>query len=75
MTAELDLSYHKRFPDAYVPEAYEKLIHDCLQGQHANFVRDDELQESWSAQAYFVEKLSLAQLLLIYALVVAARTV
>jgi hypothetical protein len=26
-TAELDLSYNKRFPDAYVPEAYEKLIH------------------------------------------------
>lgn len=48
MTAELDLSYHRRFPDAYVPEAYEKLIHDCLRGQHANFVRDDELRESWS---------------------------
>lgn len=51
MTAELDLSYHKRFPNAYVPEAYEKLIHDCLLGQHANFVRDDELRESWSEQA------------------------
>lgn len=51
MTAELDLSYHKRFPDAYVPEAYEKLIHDCLIGEHANFVRDDELRESWSEQA------------------------
>lgn len=50
MTAELDLSYHKRFPNAYVPEAYEKLIHDCLLGQHANFVRDDELHESWSEQ-------------------------
>ena len=47
VTAELDLSYHKRFPDAYVPQAYEKLILDCLQGQHANFVRNDELRESW----------------------------
>ena len=27
VTAELDLSYNKRFPDAYVPEAYEKLIY------------------------------------------------
>jgi hypothetical protein len=29
--AELDLSYHKRFPDAYVPEAYEKLISGPVQ--------------------------------------------
>jgi glucose-6-phosphate 1-dehydrogenase len=47
VTAELDLSYHKRFPDAYVPEAYEKLIKDCFTGNQANFVRDDELRESW----------------------------
>lgn len=47
VTAELDLSYNKRFPDAYVPEAYEKLIHDCFMGEHANFVRNDELRESW----------------------------
>lgn len=47
VTAELDLSYHKRFPDAYVPEAYERLIHDCFMGEHANFVRNDELRESW----------------------------
>lgn len=47
VTAELDLSYHKRFPGAYVPEAYERLIDDCLNGKHANFVRDDELRESW----------------------------
>ena len=47
VTAELDLSYSKRFPGAYVPEAYERLIDDCLNGKHANFVRDDELRESW----------------------------
>merc|ERR1711959_875416 len=47
ITAELDLSYNRRFPDAYVMEAYEKLIHDCMQGKHANFVRNDELRESW----------------------------
>ena len=40
-----------RFPDAYVMEAYEKLIHDCMQGEHANFVRNDELRESWKVRS------------------------
>ena len=32
-------------------EAYEKLIHDCMQGEHANFVRNDELRESWKVRS------------------------
>ncbi|WFD45133.1 hypothetical protein MPSI1_003810 [Malassezia psittaci] len=45
---ELDLTYSSRFEDAYIPEAYEALILDCIQGKHSNFVRDDELLASWS---------------------------
>jgi len=45
---ELDLTYPNRFKDVYIPEAYEALIHDCLLGESANFVRDDELHASWS---------------------------
>ena len=45
---ELDLTYSKRFEDAYIPEAYEALIHDCIRGEHSNFVRDDELEASWA---------------------------
>lgn len=44
---ELDLTYHSRFEHAYIPEAYEALILDCLRDEHANFVRDDELIASW----------------------------
>lgn len=43
----LDLEYSSRYPDAHIPEAYEALILDALKGDHANFVRDDELDVSW----------------------------
>ncbi|KAG7890446.1 hypothetical protein KL908_004283 [Ogataea polymorpha] len=45
---ELDLSYKSRYSNFYIPEAYESLIRDCLRGDHSNFVRDDELDISWS---------------------------
>lgn len=45
---ELDLTYASRYSkDFWVPEAYEALIRDCYLGNHANFVRDDELDVSW----------------------------
>lgn len=45
---DLDLTYSERFSkDFWIPEAYESLIRDCMLGQHANFVRDDELEVSW----------------------------
>merc|ERR1712217_803378 len=30
-----------------MPEAYEKLIHDVIQGESHNFVRADEVEEGW----------------------------
>lgn len=45
---ELDLTYANRYSkDFWIPEAYEALIRDCYLGNHANFVRDDELDVSW----------------------------
>eukprot|EP01052_Picozoa_sp_SAG31_P005857 SAG31_NODE_264_length_18835_cov_7.543553_8_plen_154_part_00 len=44
-TAELDLTYKQRFGEAYIPEAYERLILDVFNNEHANFVRNDELEE------------------------------
>lgn len=45
---ELDLTYSKRYSeDFWIPEAYEALIRDCYLGNHAHFVRDDELDVSW----------------------------
>lgn len=48
LLTELDLTYSKRYSeDFWIPEAYEALIRDCYLGNHANFVRDDELDVSW----------------------------
>mmetsp|Transcript_4154 Transcript_4154/g.4076 ORF Transcript_4154/g.4076 Transcript_4154/m.4076 type:complete len:503 (-) Transcript_4154:1044-2552(-) len=45
---DLDLTYSSRYSkDFWIPEAYESLIRDCYLGNHANFVRDDELDLSW----------------------------
>jgi len=44
---ELDLTYRRRFSDLKIPEAYESLILDAMKGDHSNFVRDDELDNSW----------------------------
>lgn len=34
--------------DAYIPEAYERLILDAVQGNQQHFVRRDELRASWA---------------------------
>lgn len=44
----LDLDLRKGVKhDHRVPEAYEKLIYDVLQGESHNFVRADELEQAW----------------------------
>ncbi|CAE8625934.1 unnamed protein product, partial [Polarella glacialis] len=42
----LDLDLRKQ-EVGRVPEAYEKLIHDVVQGESHNFVRTDEVEEGW----------------------------
>ncbi|KAI8047367.1 glucose-6-phosphate dehydrogenase [Gilbertella persicaria] len=44
---ELDLTYHHRYTDMAIPDAYESLILDVLRNDHSNFVRDDELDAAW----------------------------
>jgi len=46
---ELDLTYLARFGKRVerIPEAYERLIHDVIKGDHTLFVRDDEVMEGW----------------------------
>lgn len=44
---ELDLTYNKRYKDAILPDAYEKLILDVFTGSQMHFVRSDELAEAW----------------------------
>eukprot|EP00475_Leptophrys_vorax_P007655 TRINITY_DN1484_c0_g1_i1.p1 TRINITY_DN1484_c0_g1~~TRINITY_DN1484_c0_g1_i1.p1 ORF type:complete len:620 (-),score=175.14 TRINITY_DN1484_c0_g1_i1:51-1826(-) len=44
---ELDLTYKQRFGGATLPDAYERLILDCMRGDHNLFVRNDELVAAW----------------------------
>ncbi len=45
-----DLEFH--FRDAYganaIPEAYERLLFDALQGDAALFMRNDEIKRAWA---------------------------
>ena len=45
--SEMDLSYHSRYKDAKLPDAYERLILDVFSGSQSHFVRSDELAEAW----------------------------
>ncbi|KAK7131971.1 hypothetical protein R3I93_018507 [Phoxinus phoxinus] len=44
---ELDLTYHSRYRDVKLPDAYERLILDVFCGSQMHFVRSDELREAW----------------------------
>eukprot|EP01059_Diplonema_ambulator_P004689 TRINITY_DN14401_c0_g1_i1.p1 TRINITY_DN14401_c0_g1~~TRINITY_DN14401_c0_g1_i1.p1 ORF type:complete len:558 (+),score=137.18 TRINITY_DN14401_c0_g1_i1:87-1760(+) len=45
-TTELDLTYSNRYGVA-LPDAYESLIYEAVQGNATNFVRSDELDAAW----------------------------
>mmetsp|Transcript_53496 Transcript_53496/g.93292 ORF Transcript_53496/g.93292 Transcript_53496/m.93292 type:complete len:723 (+) Transcript_53496:91-2259(+) len=45
--SEMDLSYKARYQDVYNPDAYTRLILEALRGSQGNFVRSDELLNSW----------------------------
>jgi glucose-6-phosphate 1-dehydrogenase len=44
---ELDLSYKSAFADTVIPEAYESLLLDVINGEKALFIRNDELEAAW----------------------------
>mmetsp|Transcript_10674 Transcript_10674/g.12478 ORF Transcript_10674/g.12478 Transcript_10674/m.12478 type:complete len:621 (-) Transcript_10674:1748-3610(-) len=44
--SRLDLQYNKRY-ETELPDAYERLILDVIQGDKRLFIRSDELQEAW----------------------------
>ncbi|GJP50614.1 hypothetical protein CLOM_g9757 [Closterium sp. NIES-68] len=45
--SELDLSYRQRYSGVIIPEAYERLILDSINGDQQHFVRRDELKAAW----------------------------
>uniref|UniRef100_A0A7S0UPW7 Glucose-6-phosphate 1-dehydrogenase n=1 Tax=Polytomella parva TaxID=51329 RepID=A0A7S0UPW7_9CHLO len=46
--SELDLTYPERYKDVVIPDAYERLILDCIRGDQQHFVRRDELRAAWA---------------------------
>jgi glucose-6-phosphate 1-dehydrogenase len=43
----LDLQYHSAFSGQQIPDAYECLLLDVLEGDKSLFIRDDELAAAW----------------------------
>lgn len=46
--SRLDLSYKSRFGGAALPDAYERLILDVVNGDKRLFIRSDELEAAWA---------------------------
>jgi glucose-6-phosphate 1-dehydrogenase len=44
---EVDFNYKKAFPNVPIPEAYESLLLDVINGEKTLFVRKDELELAW----------------------------
>jgi glucose-6-phosphate 1-dehydrogenase len=47
-TVYMDFSYRSSFKTS-PPEAYERLLHDAMLGDHTLFIREDEVECGWSA--------------------------
>lgn len=46
-TSKLDFTYHDSYKSNAIPDAYERLILNCIQGDDSNFVHPEELALSW----------------------------
>ena len=47
LPTELDISFEKAFGTRY-PDAYERLLMDCVRGNPTLFMRRDEVEAAWS---------------------------
>jgi glucose-6-phosphate 1-dehydrogenase len=45
--ADLEFHYRHAYPDVEIPEAYERLLQDALNGDAALFMRSDEIERAW----------------------------
>ncbi|MBN9120894.1 MAG: glucose-6-phosphate dehydrogenase (NADP(+)), partial [Planctomycetes bacterium] len=44
---DLVFDYKKAYPDQAIPEAYERLLLDAIQGEASLFMRADEIERAW----------------------------
>src|SRR5438552_12687452 len=45
--ADLEFLYSRRYPKLVIPEAYERLLQDALNGDAMLFMRSDEIERAW----------------------------
>jgi glucose-6-phosphate 1-dehydrogenase len=45
---DLEFHYRSAYPDAPIPEAYERLLQDALAGDASLFMRADEIEKAWA---------------------------
>jgi glucose-6-phosphate 1-dehydrogenase len=48
MPAEMDFNYRDSFGEKAIPEAYERLLLDALNGDASLFARSDEIEKAWN---------------------------
>lgn len=53
--AELEFLYKKRYADRTLPDAYERLLQDALNGDATLFMRSDEIERAWEIMEPFLE--------------------
>ncbi|HEY1377082.1 MAG TPA: glucose-6-phosphate dehydrogenase, partial [Gemmataceae bacterium] len=46
--ADLHFEYREAYGEAAIPEAYERLLVDSIQGDAALFMRSDEIERAWA---------------------------
>jgi glucose-6-phosphate 1-dehydrogenase len=54
-TAEMEFHYRDAYADVPIPEAYERLLLDALNGEAALFMRSDEIERAWASVGPFLE--------------------
>jgi glucose-6-phosphate 1-dehydrogenase len=52
--ADLEFHYKDAFPNHPIPEAYERLLIDVMQGEAALFMRSDEIERAWTIMDPFI---------------------
>jgi glucose-6-phosphate 1-dehydrogenase len=50
----LEFHYRNSYPGLEIPEAYERLLQDALQGDAALFMRSDEIERAWQIMDPFI---------------------
>ena len=44
---DMEFHYDSAFKNQAIPEAYERLLQDCLEGDASLFIRSDHIEEAW----------------------------